>query len=226
MSRGDLTVAQWERLEAVLPLIPKMGRPPRDRRQVFDGIWWRARTGSPWRDLPERYGPWETAYAVFRRWQIDETWARVLKKLQVKADADGIIEWEVSRTSSPTPSRRQSAPVAASPDRSCTPTTEPSTRAEPSPEPAGQQVSRGSTKHEHGRVQRGQRTRRAFNAIFKRETPQGRKSWPNEREARLDAFRRLHRYNTRRRHSRLGQRSPIAFENAFHLAPTTLAPAA
>ncbi|MFD9427737.1 transposase, partial [Streptomyces sp. NPDC060054] len=127
MSRGDLTVAQWERLEAVLPLIPKMGRPPRDRRQVFDGIWWRARTGSPWRDLPERYGPWETAYAVFRRWQIDETWARVLKKLQVKADADGIIEWEVSRTSSPTPSRRQSAPVAASPDRSCTPTTEPST---------------------------------------------------------------------------------------------------
>lgn len=63
---------------------------------MFDGIWWRARTGSPWRDLPERYGPWETAYAVFRRWQIDETWARVLKKLQVKADADGIIEWEVS----------------------------------------------------------------------------------------------------------------------------------
>ncbi|MFE9953997.1 IS5 family transposase [Streptomyces sp. NPDC005531] len=96
MSRGDLTDAQWERLEAVLPPIPKMGRPPRDRRQVFDGIWWRARTGSPWRDLPERYGPWETAYAVFRRWQIDETWARVLKKLQVKADADGIIEWEVS----------------------------------------------------------------------------------------------------------------------------------
>ncbi|WTD93267.1 IS5 family transposase [Streptomyces sp. NBC_01637] len=96
MSRGDLTDAQWERLEAVLPPIPKMGRPPRDRRQVFDGIWWRARTGSPWRDLPERYGPWETAYAVFRRWQIAETWARVLKKLQVKADADGIIEWEVS----------------------------------------------------------------------------------------------------------------------------------
>ncbi|WP_327129825.1 IS3 family transposase [Streptomyces sp. NBC_01727] len=66
----------------------------------------------------------------------------------------------------------------------------------------------------------------SFNATFKRETLQGRKSWPNEREARLDAFRWLHRYNTRRRHSRLGQRSPIAFENAFHLTPTTLAPAA
>ncbi len=66
----------------------------------------------------------------------------------------------------------------------------------------------------------------SFNATFKRETLQGRKSWPTEREARLDAFRWLHRYNTRRRHSRLGQRSPIAFENTFHLTPTTLAQAA
>ncbi|WSV08688.1 IS5 family transposase [Streptomyces sp. NBC_01020] len=96
MARGDLTDDQWERLEPLLPSIPKIGRPPRDRRQVFDGIWWRARTGSPWRDVPERYGPWETAYALFRRWQIDGTWAAVLKKLQVKADATGHIEWEVS----------------------------------------------------------------------------------------------------------------------------------
>ncbi|WP_185036657.1 IS3 family transposase [Streptomyces candidus] len=66
----------------------------------------------------------------------------------------------------------------------------------------------------------------SFSATFKRETLQGRKSWPTEREARLDAFRWLHRYNTRRRHSRLGQRSPIAFENALHRTPTTLAQAA
>ncbi|WP_329208850.1 IS3 family transposase [Streptomyces sp. NBC_01708] len=66
----------------------------------------------------------------------------------------------------------------------------------------------------------------SFNATFKRETLQGRKSWPTEREARLDAFRWLHRYNTRRRHSRLGQRSPIAFENALYRTPTTLAQAA
>ncbi|MGW0574367.1 IS3 family transposase [Streptomyces tauricus] len=66
----------------------------------------------------------------------------------------------------------------------------------------------------------------SFNATFKRETLQGRKSWPNERGARLDAFRWLHRYNTRRRHSRLGQRSPIAFEDALQLTPTTLAQAA
>ncbi|MDQ0791537.1 transposase InsO family protein [Streptomyces sp. B1I3] len=66
----------------------------------------------------------------------------------------------------------------------------------------------------------------SFNATFKRETLQGRKGWPDEREARLDAFRWLHRYNTRRRHSRLGQRSRIDFENALHLTPTTLKPAA
>lgn len=96
MARGDLTDDQWLCLEAVLPPLPKMGRKPRDRRQVFDGIWWRARTGSPWRDMPERYGPWETSYSVFRRWQIHGTWARVLEKLQVKADAAGHIEWEVS----------------------------------------------------------------------------------------------------------------------------------
>ncbi|MCD9899100.1 integrase core domain-containing protein, partial [Streptomyces sp. MT29] len=66
----------------------------------------------------------------------------------------------------------------------------------------------------------------SFNASFERETLQGRKNWPTEREAHLDAFRRLHRYNTRRRHSRLGQRSPIAYENALHLTPTTRAQAA
>nr|WP_255345824.1 IS5 family transposase [Streptomyces chartreusis] len=95
MARGDLTDEQWVRLEAVLPPLPVMGRKPRDRRQVFDGIWWRARTGSPWRDVPQRYGPWETLYSVFRRWQIHGAWARVLERLQVKADAAGHIEWEV-----------------------------------------------------------------------------------------------------------------------------------
>ncbi|WP_405728568.1 IS3 family transposase [Streptomyces sp. NBC_01537] len=66
----------------------------------------------------------------------------------------------------------------------------------------------------------------SFDVSFKRETLKGRKGWSNEREARLDAFRWLSRYNTRRRHSRLGQRSPITFENAFHSTSTTLTRAA
>jgi hypothetical protein len=66
----------------------------------------------------------------------------------------------------------------------------------------------------------------SFNAAFKRETLKGRKAWPSEREARLDAFRWLTRYNTRRRHSRLGHRSPIAYENDLQPAATTLTQAA
>ncbi|GGS37808.1 transposase [Streptomyces nojiriensis] len=66
----------------------------------------------------------------------------------------------------------------------------------------------------------------SFNAAFKRETLKGRKGWSSEREARLDAFRWLTRYNTRRRHSRLGQQSPIAYENDFQPTATTLAQAA
>ncbi|MFI8294230.1 transposase [Streptomyces sp. NPDC085614] len=56
----------------------------------------------------------------------------------------------------------------------------------------------------------------SFNATFKRETPQGRKAWPNNHEARLDAFRWLHRHNTRRRHSRLGQRKPHHLRDGRH----------
>ncbi|MDQ1051750.1 hypothetical protein QFZ76_009986 [Streptomyces sp. V4I2] len=66
----------------------------------------------------------------------------------------------------------------------------------------------------------------SFNATLKRETLQGRKTWTGEREARLDAFRWLNRYNTRRHHSRLGQRSPIVYETALGATSTTLAQAA
>ncbi|GDY68367.1 transposase [Streptomyces avermitilis] len=93
---GDLTDEQRAWLERLLPPMPKMGPPPRDRRQVFDGIRWRARPGSPWRDIPGRYGPRETAYTLSRRWQMYGTWGSDLKKVQVEADADGHIEWEVS----------------------------------------------------------------------------------------------------------------------------------
>ena len=66
----------------------------------------------------------------------------------------------------------------------------------------------------------------AFNATFKRETLQGRRAFTDEREARLTAFGWLHRYNTIRRHSRLGQQSPITYENRIQATSVTLAPAA
>jgi transposase len=97
VSRGDLSAAQWAVLEPLLPVGVKPGRPPKwSRRQLIDGIRWRTRTGAPWRDVPERYGAWETVYGLFRRWQRDGTWAQILAGLQARADAQGLITWEVN----------------------------------------------------------------------------------------------------------------------------------
>jgi hypothetical protein len=54
----------------------------------------RVRTGVPWRDLPARYGPWETVYKRFARWQTDGTWARIEAALRVQADAGGELDWD------------------------------------------------------------------------------------------------------------------------------------
>ncbi|MFF5390396.1 IS5 family transposase [Streptomyces sp. NPDC013012] len=97
MGRGDLTNGQWARLEPLLPRGTKPGRPPVwARRQLVDGIRWRTRTGAPWRDAPDRYGPWDRVYGLFRRWQRDGTWARIVTQLQAEADAKGLITWDVN----------------------------------------------------------------------------------------------------------------------------------
>jgi transposase len=96
MGRGDLSNQQWARLEPLLPIGKKAGRPPTwSKRQLIDGIGWRTRTGAPWRDTPARYGPWQTVDGLFRRWQRDGTWQQILSQLQAQADADGLITWEV-----------------------------------------------------------------------------------------------------------------------------------
>lgn len=56
---------------------------------------WRLKTGAPWRDLPERYGPWETVYSRFRRWQQAGVWDRVLATLQAEGDAVGALDWSL-----------------------------------------------------------------------------------------------------------------------------------
>lgn len=92
-----MTDRQWARLEPLLPVGKKPGRPRTwTRRQLIDGIRWRTRAGTPWRDVPERYGPWDRIYDLFRRWQRNGTWKRILEELQVQADAEGLISWDVS----------------------------------------------------------------------------------------------------------------------------------
>lgn len=85
--RHDLTDQEWALLEPLLPdLGPRRARPWKDHRQVVNGVLWRTRAGSPWRDLPASYGCWKTVYNRHRRWSADGTWTRVLSELQRGCD--------------------------------------------------------------------------------------------------------------------------------------------
>jgi transposase len=85
--RHDLTDQEWALLEPLLPdQRRRRARPWKDHRQVVNGVLWRTRTGSPWRDLPTSYGCWKTIYNRHRRWSADGTWARVLAELQRGCD--------------------------------------------------------------------------------------------------------------------------------------------
>ncbi|MCQ8831675.1 IS5 family transposase [Streptomyces malaysiensis] len=97
MARGDLTDGEWAVLEPLLPRGKKIGRPPIwTRRQLIDGIRFRVRTGIPWRDIPVEYGPWGRVYDLFRRWQRNGTWQRIFTELQARADAKGLITWDIN----------------------------------------------------------------------------------------------------------------------------------
>ncbi|MFF3404149.1 IS5 family transposase [Streptomyces sp. NPDC002659] len=95
MRRHELSDAEWE---FVRPLLPRSerGRKRLDDRTVLNGIVWKFRTGTAWRDVPERYGSWATLHTRFRRWAKDGTFERMLQATQAAADAAGDIEWLVS----------------------------------------------------------------------------------------------------------------------------------
>jgi transposase len=81
----DLTDVQWELLEALVSRPRRRadgrGRPRRDRREVLNGILWVLRTGAPWKDLPDRYPPYQTCHRRFQEWRRDGTIERVLYTL-------------------------------------------------------------------------------------------------------------------------------------------------
>jgi transposase len=96
MGRFDPTARPWERLEPLLPPErPRTGRPNDDHRRIVNGILWVLRTGAPWRDLPERYGPVGTVSSRFDRWREAGVWERVLAALPAAADARGEVDWRL-----------------------------------------------------------------------------------------------------------------------------------
>ena len=93
MRRFELTDEQWKLIEPALPRQRRGGR-WNDHRQTLDGMLWVLRCGSPWRDMPERYGSWKTVYSRFRRWTDDGTLDKILARLRARIDRDGLIDWD------------------------------------------------------------------------------------------------------------------------------------
>jgi len=100
VGRGELSDTAWSSIEPLLPASGSRGGQWRDHRSVINGILWKLRAGAPWRDLPERYGSWQTCADRLYRWRREGLWDRLLTRVQTKSDAVGEVVWEVSIDSS------------------------------------------------------------------------------------------------------------------------------
>ena len=78
---GPLTNEEWQMVEPLIPQKPSTGRPYHDHRTVLGGILCVARTGSSWREMPEKFGKWETAYRRYELWVKQGLWERILQAL-------------------------------------------------------------------------------------------------------------------------------------------------
>lgn len=85
--RYELSDSEWMRLKVYFEVeTPRKGRPQRDARELLNAILWIARSGAAWRDLPERYGAWQTAYKRFVQWQESGLLEKVFHELSADAD--------------------------------------------------------------------------------------------------------------------------------------------
>ena len=87
MRRYELTDFEWAAIEPVLPTNTR-GVPRVDDRRVLNGIFWRLRAGTPWADIPERYGPYTTCYNRFVRWRKAGVWDRLMDAVTKALDRD------------------------------------------------------------------------------------------------------------------------------------------
>lgn len=91
MHRHALTDEQWRRLQAILPKRKAGPEATRGDRLFIEAVLFRAKTGLPWRDLPERFGPWKSVYNRFSNWAKKGHWATIFKELQLEVDEAGSI---------------------------------------------------------------------------------------------------------------------------------------
>ena len=87
LRRHEISDFDWNRIKDTLP--PENtgeGRPSRPNRVMLNGMLWIGKTGAPWRDLPERFGPWETVYSRFRLWSKNDVFLKMFEFLSSDAD--------------------------------------------------------------------------------------------------------------------------------------------
>ena len=94
MARFDVTDSEWDLIEPFLP-VAATGPLPRRARAQFNGVMWRFRTGSGWREVPERYGPWTTVYSRFRAWALAGVFQGLMDGLIAEAAARGQVGFEL-----------------------------------------------------------------------------------------------------------------------------------
>lgn len=95
MRRHEISDREWEVIADLMPQSEGRGRPWNDHRQAVNAMMWILKTGAPWRDLPEHYGPWQSSFDRFNRWRKDGTLDRILKRLQLRLDKEGRIDWDL-----------------------------------------------------------------------------------------------------------------------------------
>jgi transposase len=88
--RHELSDSEWKRIEGLLPTQPGP-RSKRGDREFVNAVIWRVRTGVPWRDLPERFGAWQTIYNRFSRWAKRGVWGHLFKELAIEVDDAGSL---------------------------------------------------------------------------------------------------------------------------------------
>jgi transposase len=88
---GVISDELWAVIEPILPRrAGRRGRPWNDHRRTLEGIAWRFRTGSPWRDLPEQFGAWQSVWERHRRWSEDGTYAAMFTAVRLHAGRDQV----------------------------------------------------------------------------------------------------------------------------------------
>ena len=95
MRRHELSDARWALIADLMPRNQGRGGRWREHRRIVNGMFWKLNTGAPWRDIPERYGPWQTIYDRFVRWRADGTLDRLLERLQLRLGEAGRIDWDL-----------------------------------------------------------------------------------------------------------------------------------